>query len=113
MTKARPRNGPGTSGSGGNRRMWPIEVTSSGTARVHSRQACSTSAARWMGKNRSPAYSSRTGYSRISSAVTTPTLPPPPRTAQNRSLLWPASARTRSPPGVTSSAAVMLLAASP
>ena len=53
-----------------------------------------------------------TGYSRISSAVTTP-MPPPPRTAQNRSASWSASARTRSPPGVTSSAAVTLLAASP
>ena len=40
-------------------------------------------------------------------------LPPAPRTAQNRSLSWSASARTRSPPGVTSSAAVTLLAASP
>ena len=112
MAKARPRSGSGTSGSGGSRSRWHREVTSSGTVAVHSRQACRTSAARWIGKNRSPAYSSRTGYSRISSAVTTPT-PPPPRTAQNRSGSWPASARTRSPPGVTSSAAVTLLAASP
>ena len=43
---------------------------------------------------------------------TTP-MPPPPRTAQNRSGSWSASARTRSPSGVTSSAAVTLLAASP
>ena len=112
MTKARPRSGSGISGSGGSRRMGAREVTSSGTISVHSRQACSTSAARAIGKNRSPAYSSPTGYSRISSAVTTPTLPPP-LTAQKRSGSWSASARTRSPPGVTSSAAVTLLAARP
>ena len=87
-------------------------MTSSGTVPVHSRQARSTSAARWIGKNRSPAYSSLTGYSVISSAVTTP-MPPPPRTAQNRSGSCSASARTRSPSGVTSSAAVTLLAAIP
>ena len=93
--------------------MRPIEVTSSGTVPVQTRQVCSTSALRWRGKNSTPAYNSRTGYSRISSAVTTPTLPPPPRIAQNRSGSWLASARTRSPYGVTSSAAVTLLAASP
>ena len=64
--------------------MRPSEVTSSGTVPVHARQACSTSAVRWIGKNNAPAYSSRTGYRLISSAVTTPT-PPPPLTAQHRS----------------------------
>ena len=38
---------------------------------------------------------------------------PATRTAQNRSGSWSASARTKSPSGVTSSAAVTLLAASP
>src|SRR6516165_4623230 len=106
-TKARPRSGSGSCGAGGSRTRRPWEETSSGTVSVHARQACSTSAARWIGKNRFPAYRSRTGYNRISSAVTTP-MPPPPRTAQNRSGSWPAPARTRSPSGVTSSAAVTL-----
>ena|SRR5215831_12147033 len=62
----------------GKRTMRPNEVTSSGTVPVHRCHACSTSALRSIGKNRTPAYNSRTGYSRISSAVTTPAQPPPP-----------------------------------
>jgi hypothetical protein len=93
--------------------MRAIEVTSSGTVSVHSRQARSTSELRLIGKNSTPAYTSRTGKSAISSAVTTPTLPPPPLTAQNRPGSWPASARAKRPSTVTSSTAVTLLAASP
>ena len=46
-------------------------------------------------------------------AVTTPKLPPPPRSAQNRSGSCSASTRTSSPSAVTSSSAVTALVCSP
>ena len=49
-----------------------------------------------------------TGCSRSSSAVTTPKLPPPPRSAQNSSGCSSAMARTGSPSAVTSSTASRL-----
>jgi hypothetical protein len=94
IAQARPRMNSGISGRDGSRRIRPMEVTSSGTVSVHWRQVWRTSAVRSIGKNSAPAYSSGTGYSIISIAVTTPTLPPPPLTAQNRSGSWSASART-------------------
>ena len=53
------------------------------------------------------------GYRRNSIAVTTPKLPPPPRTAQNSSVFRVASARTNEPSAVTSSTAVTLFVARP
>ena len=50
-----PRSGSGISSSGGNWRMRPTEVTSSGTVAVHSSHACSTSDDRSHGKKRTPA----------------------------------------------------------
>ena len=54
-----------------------------------------------------------TGCSRYSNAVTTPKLPPPPRSAQNRSGFSSALARTSSPSAVTTSAASRLSHAGP
>ena len=45
----------GHSVDGGNCRIRPTEVTSSGTVSVQLRQACSTSAERSQGKNSAPA----------------------------------------------------------
>ena len=80
---------------------------------VSSRQACSTSSPATIGHHSSPPYTSLIGNSRSSIAVTTPKLPPPPRSAQNRSGSLNASARTSRPSAVTSSIASTLLADSP
>ena len=50
-----PRRCSGSSSSGGNWRIRPTEVISSGTVRVQSSHACSTSEERSQGKNRTPA----------------------------------------------------------
>ena len=60
-----------------------------------------------------PAYSSSTGWTTNSIAVTTPKLPPPPRSAQNRFGWCSASARTRLPSAVTTSSAVTALVCMP
>ena len=89
-------------------------VSSSGTTpRVRSRQACSTSGPRSMGYHKMPAYSCVTGNSRSSRAVTMPKLPPPPRSAQNRSGSSSRSARRSWPSAVTTSIASTLLADRP
>ena len=106
------RNG-GRSGSRGKRSMRPTDVTSFGTVRTHSRHACSTSAARSIGKKRTPAFTSVNSNSRNSIAVTTPNEPPPPRSAQKSSGSFSASTRRCTPSAVTSSIASTLLAASP
>src|SRR5579871_4084406 len=103
ITKLLPRIGSGTSGKGGKRRIRPTDVTSYGTVSAQSRQQRNTSPARSTGQNIAPAYSSGVGYSSISIAVTTPKLPPPPRTAQNRSGWFSLSSRTNVPSEVTSS----------
>ncbi len=60
-----------------------------------------------------PAYAVGMSYIRNSSAVTTPKLPPPPRTAQKSSGFVVASARTSDPSPITISTAVRLLVARP
>ena len=76
-------------------------------------QPCSTSPACSAGNKRAPAKISGNRSRSNSSAVTTPKLPPPPRTAQNRSGSFFASTRICSPPAVTSSIAVTRLQARP
>src|SRR5512132_3996016 len=54
-----------------------------------------------------------TGCSANRNELTTPTFPPPPRSAQNRSGWWLADARTMSPSAVTTSASTRLSTVSP
>ena len=92
--------GSGSSSSGGNCRIRPTEVTSSGTVRVHSSHACSTSDDALPGEERARRRrprGSRTAAN--SSAVTTPKLPPPPRSAQNSSGSFSWSTRRSLPVG--------------
>ena len=113
IANERPRTGSGTSGSGGKWMMFAHEVISSGrpsSSAVHVRR---TSVVRSKPKNSAPAYSSRTGTTANSSAVTTPKFPPPPRSAQNSSGSCAASVRTRWPSAVTISIAVTALVCSP
>ena len=85
------------------------EVSSSGIDAVSSRHPVSTSRAASPGKNTSPPRTvGPTGCSAYSSDVTTPKLPPPPRSAQNRSLFSSALAWTRRPSAVTTSAPTRL-----
>ena len=86
--------------------MRPTDVVSSGNPSVQARHSASTSAARSIGNQRMPAYTSRMGNSLNSIAVTTPKFPPPPRNAQNRSGSFSRSTRRRRPSAVTSSIAV-------
>ena len=79
-------------------------MASSGASFVHSAQAPSTSAARSIGQTSQPAYASVTGKRAISTSVTMPKLPPPPRSAQKSSAFVSGSARTTSPSAVTTSA---------
>ena len=72
---------------GGSWRMRPTEVTSSGVVSVQSRQAVSTRSERSQGQISQPAKTSSSGKSSNSIAVTTPKLPPPPRSAKKRSRL--------------------------
>ena len=86
-----------------------------GASRITSRNSCSSSraalgAVQRPGRRGPPA---RPGAARNSSAVTTPKLPPPPRSAQSRSGFSSADARTSSPSAVTSSAASRLSQARP
>ena len=60
-TTCRPRSTSGISGIGGSCSRRPMEVTSSGTVRVHSAHAPSTSAARSIGQISQPANASVTG----------------------------------------------------
>ena len=89
-------------------------VNSSGRPlRVSSCQACSTSLPASIGHHSSPAYTSVMLNSRNSIAVTTPKLPPPPRSAQNRSGSLAGSAHRNRPSAVTTSNFSTLLADSP
>ena len=84
-----------------------IEVlTSSGSVGAHSRKACSTAGASSPAKKMPPPNSEGTGTSSISSAVTMPKLPLPPRTAQNSSGSDSAQTRRSRPSAVTISTAV-------
>ena len=91
----------------------PIDVTSAGAVSVQRAQAFMTSLARSKGKNSAPAYTSRIGNRANSIAVTTAKLPPPPRSAQNRSGSYSASTRRISPSAVTTSNARTWLSANP
>ena len=103
----------GSSGIGGMRSTRNAVVTSSGATGAQAAHSRRTSSACRMSHSSIPAYAVSIGYMRNSSAVTTPRLPPPPRTAQKISGLVSASARTRVPSPITTSTAVRLLVARP
>ncbi len=88
-------------------------VTSSGAEGPQAAHSRNTFSLSLMSQISMPAYAVAIGYMRNSSAVTTPKLPPPPRTAQNSSGLAVASARTSVPSPMTTSTAVRLLVARP
>ena len=68
--------------------MRPTEVTSSGVVSVQSRQAVSTRSDSSQSQIIQPAKTCSSGKSSNSIAVTTPKLPPPPRSAKKRSRSW-------------------------
>ena len=85
MTMLRPRSGSGIRSIGGNWRMRPTDVISSGVVSVQSRQAVSTFSDCSQGQMSQPAKTVSSGKSVYSKAVTMPKLPPPPRSAKKRS----------------------------
>jgi hypothetical protein len=95
------------------RRSSAAVLSSSGAVAAQSRYQASFSAASSAGKYTAPANTSAIGWRRNSSAVTTPKLPPPPRSAQKRSGLRSALAVTVRPSAVTTSARTTLSAAKP
>ena len=113
ITNDLPRTISGMSGIGGIAMSRMLVVTSRGASAAQRAHAFMISAPRSTGQAIIPAYTVATGYRRNSSAVTTPKLPPPPRTAQNSSGSWSASVRTWRPSAVTSSIATMLFVAMP
>ena len=113
ITNWPPRIGSGIIGSSGTDSSRSEVVSASGATAVTSRHTGRTSAARSSGKNIAPAVSSGSANRRNSIAVTTPKLPPPPRTAQNRSGSVSASTRRSTPSAVTMSTARTASAARP
>ena len=83
-------------------------LMSSGASRMKSRQNFSSSGARSIGHSIGPPKTVSTGCKRYSNDVTTPKLPPPPRTAQNRSAFSPALAVTKRPSASTMSTPIRL-----
>ena len=84
-TSWRPLRNGGSSGSGGKLITRSAVVTDSGRSRVHSAHARVTAGACSRSHSSMPPTTSTIGNSWNSSAVTTPRLPPPPRSAQNSS----------------------------
>ena len=105
-TTDRPRRKSGSSGSGGRFSSRKDVVTSSGAAIDHGAQHCRTSRARLASQIIIPAYAVSKSNRSNSSAVTTPKLPPPPRSAQKSSGWLVASARSKVPSAMTISIAV-------
>lgn len=112
-TICRPRNGAGTSSMSGTCRTRNDVVTASGALGAHSAQRLRTRCESFQSQTSQPAYADSIGNSRISSSVTTPRFPPPPRSAQKRSGLWSALAWVISPSATTSTTSVRLLVAMP
>ena len=113
-TTGSPWSSSGSSGSGGQVTAMKARPSSSGASRCRSRNRASSSrkrSARWT--TRPAKTSGPSGCSASSSAHTTPKLPPPPRSAQNRSACSMADARTSRPSAVTTSAATRLSQARP
>ena len=83
-------------------------LSSSGASRMKSRYQRMISRARDSGHSVGPATTVSTGCAWNSKAVTTPKLPPPPRSAQKRSGCSSSLARTSVPSARTTSAAIRL-----
>ena len=99
-----PCTASGKKGSGGAWRATAHTESSSGAVSMKSRYCCSTEFAWSIPKTMRPLSSSGpTGWRRNSNRVTTPKLPPPPRSAQKRSGCSVALAWTICPSAVTTS----------
>ena len=94
----------GRNGSGGAGITEAIALSSSGAASASAAKRATTSGV--AGSTSGPPVNCGSGCSRYFQRVTTPKLPPPPRTAQNRSACCVSSAITMSPDAVTTSAAM-------
>jgi hypothetical protein len=90
-----------------------VELNVSGASRMTSRQPFITSAAPSTAKVSVPKTTPSSGCASNTKVVTTPKLPPPPRSAQNRSGFSSASAVTTSPDASTTSAPIRLSNARP
>src|SRR3954466_2687861 len=109
-----PCTDSGRKGTGGAVVRLTSDVSSSGIVSVSPRQLVMTVRAASGGKKSSPAMTvGPTWCSSNSNDVTMPKLPPPPRSAQNRSGLSVALACTSWPSDVTTSAPTRLSAAKP
>ena len=93
----------GNIGTGGTVAKPNQPLMSSGALRMKSRQNRSTSAPFSSGQKIGPPYTVATGCARNRNDVTTPKLPPPPRTPQNRSAFSSALAVTNRPSASTTS----------
>ncbi len=114
MRTSRPCHSAGRNGSGGAFRITAQTVSSSGASLAMRRNSGSNSSAFSSGCTINPDRTSGpSGWSLNSNEVTTPKLPPPPRSAQNRSGLSLSLARTRLPSAVTTSAEMRLSMVSP
>jgi hypothetical protein len=108
-TGGRPRSSAGTSSSSGAVMNPQASDSSSAAPFMTSRKLRTTSCARSAPNSANPANTSGpSGYSASSSAVTTPKLPPPPRSAHSSSAFSSVLARTIRPSHVTSSAPTRL-----
>ena len=104
----------GRNGAGGASRTMAAAVSSRGADSVRSRYAASTSAARSaLQTMRPPVIIGPTSCSRKLNRVTTPKLPPPPRSAQNSSGCWSRLAMRIAPSAVTTSTSARLSTVQP
>ena len=104
----------GNSSTGGTVISAKKPLTSRGAWTMNSRQKRITSGVCSIGQNVGPAITvAPTGCVRNSNEVTTPKLPPPPRSAQNRSGCSSALACTCVPSASTTSAPIRLSIVSP
>ena len=102
LSTGRPRASTGTLGESGARRRLRFHFNSSGASGINSRQTRRTPKMSSPVQRPLPMSTEVNGCKFNSNSVTTPKLPPPPRSAQNSSEFSVALARTREPSAVTS-----------
>src|SRR6478752_555745 len=101
-------NSSGTNGAGGAVFNAASVVISSGSSASHWSYSARTSPARSPRYSTNPPSTVDTGCAVKVNEVTTPKLPPPPRTAQNRAGCWSSSEITVAPSAVTTSTCIKL-----